>query len=111
MSWRSRSLKSSSWRSGKELEARPGAQIPGDGGQEAEGSEAGGPGAGASVLGSVRGFRGVLSCPRVVKKARVTMPSLELRDRDAFPSTPSTDELIHCLLHKVLSSCHPGTTS
>ena len=62
MSWRSRSLKSSSWRSGKELEFRPGAIIPGDGGQEAEGSEAGGPQAGASGLGAGGVFRGVLSC-------------------------------------------------
>ena len=61
-----------------------------------------------SVLGAGGGFRGVLRCPRVAEKAKVTLPSWEVREREAFPSTPSTDELIHCLLHKVLSSCHLG---
>ena len=46
-------------------------------------------------------FRGVLRCPRVMEKARV-------RDKEAFLSTPITNELIHCLLHKVLSGCHLG---
>ena len=78
MSWRSRSLKSSSWRSGKELEVRPGARGPGDGGQEAEGSEAGGPGAGTSMLVAGEGFRGVLSFPRGVEKVMVTLPPLEV---------------------------------
>ena len=78
MSWRSRNLKSSSWRSGKKLEVRPGAKIPGDGGQEAEGSEAGGPGGGTSGLVARGGFRGVLRCPRGVEKVRVTLPSLEV---------------------------------
>ena len=50
-------MRSSSWRSGKELEVRPGARGPGDGGQEAEGSEAGGPGAGTSGLVAGEGFR------------------------------------------------------
>ena len=63
MSWRSRNLKSSSWRTGKELEVRPGAGIPGDEGQEAEVSEAGGPGAETSGLVAGGGFREVLRCP------------------------------------------------
>ena len=63
MSWRSRNLKSRTWRSGKGLEVRPGARIPGDGVQEAEGSEAGGPGARTSGLGAGGVFRGVLRRP------------------------------------------------
>ena len=57
-------------RSGKELEAPPGAGGPADGGQEAEGLEAGGLGAGASGLMAGGGFRGVLRCPRGVEKTR-----------------------------------------
>jgi len=68
MSWRSRSLRSSSWRSGKELEVRPGDRGP----------EAGGPGVRTSWLVVGGGFRGVLRCPRGVDKVRVTLPSLEV---------------------------------
>ena len=71
-------MRSSSWRSDKELEVRPGDGGPGDGGQEAEGSEAGGPGVGTSGLVAGGGFRGVLRCPRGVEKVRVTLPSLEV---------------------------------
>ena len=76
MSWRSRRLKSSSWRSGKELEVRPGEGGPGDGDQEAEGSEAGCPGVGTSGLVAGGGFMGVVRCPRGVEKVKVTLPSL-----------------------------------
>ena len=61
-----------------ELEVWPGARGPGDGGQEAEGSEAGGAGAGTSELVAGGGFRGVLRCPRGVEKVRVTLSSLEV---------------------------------
>ena len=71
-------MRSSSWRSGKELEVRPGAIIPGHGGQEAEGSDAGGPGGGTSGLVAGGVFRGVLRCPRGVEKVRVTLPSFEV---------------------------------
>ena len=48
----------------------------------------------------MEGLRGVLKCPRMVEKARVTLPSLDVRVRKAFPSTPSTNEIIHCLFQK-----------
>ena len=35
-------------------------------------------------------FSGALRCPRVVEKVRVTLPSVEVRDREAFPFTPSS---------------------
>ena len=62
----------------KELEVRQGAGGPGDGGQEAEGSEGGGPGVGTSGLVAGGGFRVVLRGPRGVEKVRVTFPSLEV---------------------------------
>ena len=99
MIWRSRSWSSRSRRFSHELEVQPGAEGPGDGVPEAEGSEAG---ASTSGLGAGEDFWGVLRCPRV------TLPSLEVREREAFPSSPAADELIPCLLHKVLSSCHFG---
>ena len=83
-------MRSSSWRSGQELEVPPGDRSP----------EAGGPGVRTSWLVVGRGFRGVLRCPRGVDKVRVTLPSLEVRVRKAFPSTPGTIEIIHCLFQK-----------
>ena len=77
-------MRSSSWRSGKELEVRPGDGGPGDGGQEAEGSEAGGPGARAFGRGAGGDFSGALRCPSGVEKVRVIFPSLEVREREAF---------------------------
>ena len=96
------------WRSSKELEVQPRTGGPGDGVQKGEGSEAGGPGAKASGLVAGLVFRGAFRCPRVVEKARVTLPSFEVKVSKAFPFTPCTNEFIHCLLHKVLTSCHLG---
>ena len=36
----------------------------------------------------------------MVEKARVTLPSLEVRVRKAFPSTPGTNKIILCLFQK-----------
>ena len=77
------------------LQLRPGIGGPGYGGPEAEGSEAGGPGAGASGRGAGR----VLE---VVDKTRVTLSSLELRDREA----PAENECIQCIVCNFWSSCH-----
>ena len=43
-----------------------------------------------------------------IQELGLGLPSLEAREREASPSAPRTDELMHCLLHKVLSSCHLG---
>ena len=43
-------------------------------------------------------LRRVLKYPRMVEKARVTLPSLDVRVRKAFPS--GTNEIIHCLFQK-----------
>ena len=77
------------------LQLRPGIGGPGNGGPEAEGSEAGGPGARASGRGAGR----VLG---VVDKARVTLSSLEVREREA----PAENECIQCLVYNFWSSCH-----
>ena len=45
-------------------------------------------------------LRRVLKCPRMVEKVRVTLPSLDVRVRKAFPSNPSTNEIIHFLFQK-----------
>ena len=68
---------------------------PGNGGPEAEGSEAGGPGAGAlwRVAGRILG---------VVDKARVTLSSIEVREREA----PAENECIQRLVYNFWSSCH-----
>ena len=36
----------------------------------------------------------------MVEKARVTLPSLEVRVRKAFTSALGTNEIIHCLFQK-----------
>ena len=48
----------------------------------------------------MEGLRRVLKCPRMVEKARVTLLSLEVRVRNAFPLAPGTNEIIHCLFQK-----------
>ena len=48
----------------------------------------------------MEGLRRVLKCPRMVVKARVTLLSLEVRVRNAFPSIPGTNEIIHCFFQK-----------
>ena len=68
---------------------------PGNGGPEAEGSEAGGPGAGALGSGAGR----ILG---VVDKARVTLSSFEVREREA----PAENECIQRLVYNFWSSCH-----
>ena len=64
-------------------------------GPEAEGSEAGGPG--AQALG--RGAGRILG---VVNKARVTLSSFEVRERE----TPAENECIQCIVCNFWSSCH-----
>ena len=43
-----------------------------------------------------------LRCPKVVDKARVTLPSLEVREREAAAG----NECIQCLVYNFLSRCH-----
>ena len=86
----------------QQLEVRPGVEGLGDGCPEAVGLEAGGPDARLSGLRAGGVLGGVLRCPRVVQKARVTLPSLEVREGEA----QAGNECIHCLDYKFLSSCH-----
>ena len=77
------------------LQLRPGNGGPGNGGPEAESSEAGGPGTQATWRGAGR----ILG---VVDKARVTLSSFEVREREA----PAENECIQRLVYNFWSSCH-----
>ena len=70
------------WRSGQELEVQD-MEVQKLKVQKLEVQE-------PELLGAEGVFRGVLRCSREVKKVWVTLPSLEVREREAFPFTPSS---------------------
>ena len=71
----------------REQEVRPAAVGQRYGGPEAEGSEAGGPGARAFGRGAGGDFSGALRCHSGVEKLRVILRSLEVRGGKPFHFT------------------------